>query len=380
MRLELLSRIADIDAQHWNTWVPADNPFLRHEFLSALEESGCASTTTGWQPAHAIWRDDQQLIAAMPGWLKSHSRGEYVFDQSWADAAWRAGLNYYPKWLSAIPFTPITGPRILGDLRAAPALLSALCNDPGLATVSGWHINFCPREHDALMTSDWVARQDCQYHWHNRGYHTFADFLATLRSDRRKKIRQERQRVASLGLHFQWISGSQVDESLLTRLYACYAMTYQIRGQHPYLNAEFFRLMCARMGDTVQWLAVFRGGDLIAMALFLRGEQTLYGRYWGALDDVPLLHFETCLYQGIEYAIAHGMPYFDAGAQGEHKLVRGFEPMLTRSWHRLRHRGLHQAVADYLAQEHLAVAEYKERAELACPYRRDQPLAAAKLS
>lgn len=372
MTLRVLGSLADIPAERWDAWVPDDNPFLRHGFLSALEDSGSVGAARGWQPAHALWQDGRgEPVAAMPGWLKSHSRGEYVFDQGWAEAAWRAGIDYYPKWLSAIPFTPITGPRLLGDASVAADLLQALTDCPELAGVSGWHINFTPPDDDALFGNDpnWLPRQDCQYHWQNPGYASFADFLAALRSDRRKKIRQERQRLAGEGLAFEWLGGSAVSDALLGDLYACYAMTYQVRGQRPYLTPTFFRLLCERLGDVVQWLCVRRDGQVIAMAMFLRGSQTLYGRYWGALEDVPLLHFETCLYRGIEYAIAHGFTRFDAGAQGEHKLVRGFSPVLTRSWHRLRHPGLHRAVGDFLQRERAAVADYRERAEVACPYR-----------
>lgn len=373
MSVRCLDSYQAIPADDWDRLVPPDQPFLRHAFLAALEAGGSVGVACGWQPAPVILEgDDGRLLAAMPGWLKTHSRGEYVFDQGWAEAAWRAGLDYYPKWLCAVPFSPVTGPRVLArDADAARRLLAELPTLPTLADVSGLHVNFTTPEDDALFAASegWLHRQDCQYRWHNAGYAQFSDFTARLTSDRRKKIRQERQKLAGLDLDFRWVPGGELDDDLLGAVYACYANTYLVRGQRPYLTADSFRRLCHGLPDTVQVLCVRRAGCFVAMALFLQGSETLYGRYWGALEDIPLLHFETCLYQGIERAIALGLPRFDAGAQGEHKLVRGFEPVLTSSWHRLRHPGLHAAVGEFLKRERAAVADYRERAAEACPYR-----------
>lgn len=371
--LSLLDTYAGIAPADWDALVPADQPFLRHAFLAGLEVTGCVGPGTGWQPAPVVLRGETgTLLAAMPGWFKRHSRGEYVFDQAWADAAWRAGLDYYPKWLAAVPFSPVSGPRVLGQLAPAADLLAALPGLPELAGVSGLHVNFTDPEQHALFgaADGWLHRLDCQFHWHNRGYRTFEDFTAMLTSDRRKKIRQERQKLARTPLDYGWVRGADADETLLDGIYACYANTYAVRGQAPYLTRAFFTHLCRHLPDSVRVLCIRREGALIAMALFLAGSETLYGRYWGALEDVPLLHFEACFYQGIALAIAEGFTRFDAGAQGEHKLIRGFEPALTSSWHRLRHPGLHAAVDDFLVRERTAVQRYQQSAREACPVKR----------
>lgn len=374
----------DLPADCWDALVPADEPFLRHAFLNALEESGAVGPAQGWQPAPVLLTDAQgTLRAAMPGWIKHHSRGEYVFDHDWAEASLRAGIRYYPKWLSAVPFTPVTGKRLLSvDQPAAIALLDGLDTLPALAGVSGFHVNFTSDADNAcfaLAAEDargqrWLQRQDCQFQWHNAGYRDFADFTADLTSDRRKKIRQERQKLSGLGLEFSWVTGKEMTEALLDDIHACYANTYLVRGQRPYLNRLTFSLLCRDMADALQFLCVRRAGRTVAMSLFVTGSETLYGRYWGCLEEVPLLHFEACFYQGITRAIALGLKRFDAGAQGEHKLVRGFSPVLTSSWHRLRHPGLHGAVSSFLQREREAVADYRLSAQAACPFRQTPAL------
>lgn len=370
MTLRCLNAISELPAEAWDALVPPDQPFLSHAFFLALEQSASVGPATGWLPAHAVLHDDAgQVIAAMPGWQKLHSRGEYVFDQGWAEAAYRAGLAYYPKWLSAVPFSPISGPRLLGSASAIAELLALLPSHPAWAPYSGLHINFTNTENDHLLTNDtrWLHRRDCQYRWHNRSYGNFDDFLAQLTADRRKKIRQERKKLALTGLSFVWRYGDVCDAALQERIYACYANTYWVRGQQPYLTPAFFAQIFVTLARSVQVLCVERDGELVAMALYIAGSDTLYGRYWGALADVPLLHFEACLYQGIERAIAGGYAVFDAGAQGEHKLIRGFEPVLTSSWHLLRHGGLHRAVGDFLQREQEEVQRYQQAARAACP-------------
>ena len=368
--LQCLDSLAAVPDTIWDALVPADQPFLSHAFLSALESTGCVGDGTGWQSAHAVLTDaDGTWLAAMPGWRKLHSRGEYVFDQGWAEASQRAGLRYYPKWLSAVPFSPITGPRLLGEVDAVRELLKQLPTHEAWSDCSGLHVNFTNSANDVLFAEDsrWLHRRDCQFRWQQRGYADFEAFLSQLTADRRKKIRQERRKIAQAGLSFLWRNGGDCDAGLQARLYACYANTYAVRGQQPYLTPAFFQQIFVTMPDVVQVLCVERDGELIAMALFLAGSETLDGRYWGALDDVPLLHFEACLYQGIERAIERGFRFFDAGAQGEHKLIRGFEPVLTSSWHLLRHAGLHHAVADFLVRERAGVEAYQRSAITACP-------------
>lgn len=368
--LKCLHSLAEVSATAWDALVPSDQPFLCHAFLQALESTGCVGPGTGWQPAHALLaHNDGRLLAAMPGWQKQHSRGEYVFDQGWAEAAQRAGLPYYPKWLSAVPFSPVTGPRLLGTAHAAAELLAQLPTHEAWAGYSGLHVNFTDATNDALFAEDarWLHRRDCQYRWQNRSYIDFEQYLAQLTADRRKKIRQERKKLAAAGLSYVWRFGGDCDATLQHRLYACYANTYFVRGQQPYLTPAFFAQIFTAMPRVVQVLCAERYGEVIAMALYLAGDKTLYGRYWGALEDVPLLHFEACLYQGIERAIAGGFQAFDAGAQGEHKLIRGFEPVLTSSWHLLRHAGLHGAVANFLQREGAEVMRYQQAARTACP-------------
>lgn len=373
MSLSLCTDLSAVPAAAWDALVPADQPMLRHAFLQTLADGGAVGPGTGWTPAHALWSERGRLRAAMPGWFKWHSRGEYVFDQGWADAAEQAGLAYYPKWLGAVPFTPITGPRVLGEPGAAAALVAALPDHPAWAGVSGWHVNFTDADSDACFAGDaagWWPRQDVQFHWQRAQETDFEGFLARLTADRRKKIRQERRKVAALGLSLDWVRGDQLAPAEQNAIYACYAMTYAVRGQRPYLPPACFALIHQRLGEAVQVLRVRRDARIVAMAWYLCGTQTLYGRYWGALADLPGLHFEACYYQAIERALALGLSRVDAGAQGEHKLIRGFAPVFTRSWHRLRHPGLHRAVGEFLQQERAAVARYQAAASAACPYRR----------
>ncbi len=373
MKVSVVHSLADIKPEQWDGLLTLQQPFLSHTFLYGLERTGCVGAGTGWAPAHIVVLDENNsLQAAMPGWLKQHSRGEYVFDQAWAEGAYQAGIAYYPKWLSAVPFSPITGPRVFGRSAAIELLLKELVNLPKLAGLSSWHINFTNSDSNTYLSQDplWLLRHDCQFHWRNQNYQSFDDFLALLTSDRRKKIRQERRKVALLDLSFEWCAGDQLSPEIISQVYDCYNNTYAVRGQLPYLTPEFFSLLCQQMGQFVRVLLVRRQQRVIAMALFIVADNTLYGRYWGALEDVPLLHFEVCFYRGIEYAISQGLSCFDPGAQGEHKLIRGFEPVLTNSWHRFQHPGLQQAVADFLQRERIGVERYQAAALAACPYKK----------
>ncbi|MDI9769090.1 GNAT family N-acetyltransferase [Pantoea dispersa] len=372
MPLLHLSSLAEITAAEWDALLPDNQPFLRHAFLLALEESGSVRAENGWQPDHLLWREDGRLQAALPGYRKRNSWGEYVFDHAWADACQRAGIPYYPKWLGAIPFSPVTGARLLGDETAIIPMLEALPDALQRHGLSGAHINFTTPHANALLATqpDWLVRLGVQYHWHNRGYRDFHDFLDTLMSRKRKQLRKEREQVTSSGFVFNWYRGDELREDQWDFVYTCYANTYAVRGQRPYLTRSFFSLLAERMPQAIRVVIATLQQQPAAMAFCLVDDDTLYGRYWGCLAEFDRLHFETCFYQGMDFAIAEGLQRFDAGAQGEHKLVRGFEPQLTHSWHYLCHPGLRDAVGDFLQQERAGVRAWAQEARDALPYRR----------
>ncbi|MDO9322639.1 MAG: GNAT family N-acetyltransferase [Pseudomonas sp.] len=374
MPIITLERLSDLPAPLWDALLPADQVFLQHGFLSALEDSGSVAPNTGWKPSHRLLADAQgRPLAAMPLYLKSHSYGEYVFDMAWAEACERAGIGYYPKLLTAVPFTPVSGARLLGDADACGQLLDGLLADMAQQGCSGLHINFTDGSADALLAAreGWLERLGCQYHWFNRGYRDFADFLDALASRKRKQLRKEREQVAGQGIEFDWREGHQLSELEWDFVYACYANTYLVRGRRPYLTRDFFSLLAQRMPQAIRLVLARQGSRPVAMAFSLLAGDTLYGRYWGCLGDFDRLHFETCFYQGIDYAIGQGVQRFDAGAQGEHKLIRGFEPVLTRSWHYLAHPGLRVAVAEFLQQERAGMRAYAEQARQQLPYRQE---------
>ncbi|WP_252273881.1 GNAT family N-acetyltransferase [Pseudomonas subflava] len=370
----ILHRLADIAPATWDALLPEPQPFLRHAFLSALEDSGSVGGRTGWRPSHRLLHAaNGELVAALPAYIKDHSYGEYVFDMGWADAYHRAGIAYYPKLLGAVPFSPVTGPRLLGDAQQAAALLDELVASLERDGLSGLHINFLRSEDDALFAGreGWLQRLDCQYHWRNRGYRDFQDFLDALNSRKRKQLRKEREHVAGQGIDFRWQCGGELSEADWDFVYACYASTYHVRRRVPYLTPEFFSLLAERMPEAIRVVSARQGGRPVAMAFSLVAGDSFYGRYWGCLGDFDRLHFETCFYQGIERAIEEGLQRFDAGAQGEHKLIRGFEPQITRSWHYLLHPGLRAAVDQFLAEERPAVLAYAEQARQLLPYRQE---------
>ena len=372
MPLQRLDSLSAISAQQWDALVPEAQPFLRHAFLSALEDSGSLGTHSGWRPEHLLHYQNGQLLAALPSYRKWHSYGEYVFDHEWANACERAGVEYYPKLLTAVPFSPVVGPRLLAA-RAEDGLelLAAL---PGYLEVEGLssaHINFTDGLADSALAAQpgWLQRIGCQFHWQNREYRDFQDFLDTLSSRKRKQMRKEREQVAGQGIEFEWLEGQQVSEAQWDFVYACYANTYTVRQRTPYLTRAFFSVLAQRMPESIRVVFAKQGSTPVAMAFSLTAGNCLYGRYWGCLAEYDRLHFETCFYQGMDYAIAHAIERFDAGAQGEHKLIRGFEPVITRSWHYLRHQGLKAAVSDFLERERIGVLAYAEQARSALPYR-----------
>jgi len=364
----------DLPAATWDALVPDGQPFLRHAFLRALEDSGSVSPATGWAAEHLVLEREGQVRAVLPAYRKWHSFGEYVFDHGWADACERARIRYYPKLLGAVPFSPVSGPRLLAaDPADALLLLQAMPEYLAKGELSGAHINFTDSVLDEQIARvpGWMERLGCQFHWHNRGYRDFQDFLDTLSSRKRKQMRKEREQVAGQGIDFHWYRGDELSQAQWDFVYLCYANTYAVRRRTPYLTRDFFSLLAERMPEALRVVIARQQGRGVAMALSLVGGDSLYGRYWGCLDEFDRLHFETCFYQGMDFAIREGVQRFDAGAQGEHKLIRGFEPVLTRSWHYLLHPGLRRAVEDFLEQERAGVRAYAEEARGMLPYRKD---------
>ncbi len=348
---------ANPDAAHYN-------PFLAHAFLHALEESGCVHRRTGWQPQHLVIEDEAGgVLGAMPLYLKSHSRGEYVFDYGWAHAYEQAGGAYYPKLQSCVPFTPVPGKRLLAapgtDAAAVEkALLEGAVELVRLHGASSLHVTFLRKEEWQRHGSrPFLQRTDQQFHWLNQGYETFDDFLAGLASRKRKAVKKERREAVSAGITFEHARGADITEAHWDAFFAFYQDTGSRKWGAPYLNRRFFSLIGEAMPERILLIMCKRAGRMIAGALNFVGGDALYGRYWGALEHHPFLHFETCYYQAIEYAITHGLARVEAGAQGEHKLARGYLPQTTHSLHYLAHPGLRRAVAAFLEQERTAVAE-----------------------
>lgn len=375
--IRFLGSIEDIAESDWDAFVEGGYPFLKHRFLRALEASGCTTADTGWRPMHLTFWLGERLAGVAPAWLKTHSRGEYVFDWAWADAYQRYGEPYYPKLLVAVPFTPCQGPRLLLSeaLRAqlTPSILHQLmdsaCESAG---AHSWHILFPDNESQRLLDRpDALHRLGCQFHWHNADFRAFDDFLAQLTSRKRKSIRRERRQVSDSGVTFRRFRGGETPEHVLSAFYVFYRATYLKRGQPPYLNEHFFRQLFDVMPDQLHLVMALKDDVLIAGALFLNDDNTLYGRYWGCLEEYDFLHFETCYYQGIELAIDHGWSTFDAGAQGEHKLIRGFEPVLTHSWHGIRHPAFREAITQFLVEEADHVRHYVDEAREVLPFRQE---------
>ena len=356
------------------------HPFTRYEFFEALEESGSATAATGWRPLHLVVERDGSIEGIMPLYLKNHSQGEYVFDHAWADALDRAGGAYYPKLQSAVPFTPVTGRRLLVAGDADPtatrtALLAAGEAAVEQLSVSSLHINF-PTEEEWLAAGElgYLQRTDRQFHWENRGYSSFDQFLGELSSAKRKNLRKERACVREAGVEFDWLTGRDITEAHWDAFFAFYMDTGGRKWGQPYLTREFFSRIGQSMGEQLLLVMARRGGRYIAGALNLFGEGVLYGRSWGCIEKVPFLHFEACYYQAIEFAISRGFSKVEAGAQGEHKLLRGYQPVATYSAHFIAHAGLRKAVADYLVAEREAVAENIEELAEHGPFRKtDEP-------
>ncbi|MBB6124938.1 hypothetical protein FHS92_002691 [Sphingobium subterraneum] len=376
----IIARIApavgDIDGSAWNACARPDDPFLSHAFLSALEESGSVGPGTGWQAAPIlIDGEDGAPVACLPSYVKAHSQGEYVFDHGWADAWHRAGGSYYPKLQIAVPFSPVTGRRLLvregvDEAAYAAALIGAAEAVVDQNGMSSAHATFvAPAQVPLFEAAGWLIREDSQFHWENRDYESFDAFLAALSSAKRKAIRKERAR-AQEGLEIVHLTGAALGEEHWDVFWRFYQDTGARKWGTPYLTRAFFSLLGERLADRVLLILALRNGQPIAGALNLIGTDTLYGRYWGCTDDVPFLHFELCYYQAIDFAIAHGLKRVEAGAQGGHKLVRGYAPVATYSAHYIPDPGFRRAVAGFLAQEREAVAENRALLDERTPFRK----------
>ncbi|GAB6043570.1 GNAT family N-acetyltransferase [Endothiovibrio diazotrophicus] len=379
LQVQIEPHIDAIPAEAWNALAGVDNPFLRHEFLAAMERHGCVGETFGWRPCHlAVW-DGERLIGAMPLYEKENSYGEFVFDHAWAEAYRRLGMDYFPKLVSAIPYTPATGRRLLAapgrEGAVWPLLLAAARELAGANAASGVHCLFAEGTEQAVMEAQgWLVRHDCQYHWENRGYRGFDQFLDALSAKKRKNIRRERRRVAEAGVRLRRLDGFSAGEADWRHFARFYDRTFETKWGIATFNLGFFREVAERMPEAVVLvLADDAQGECVAGALMYRGSDTLYGRHWGCIEEVDCLHFEACYYQGIDYCIEQGMKRFEPGAQGEHKIPRGFLPTLTRSAHWLADERLRPAIADFCERERAAVADQMTRLASSSPYRSVDP-------
>ena len=354
----LVATLADIEASDWDALHDGRNPFVSHGFLAGLEQHGCLRAEWGWTPRHLTLWDGDALIAAAPGYVKTNSHGEFVFDHAWAHAYARYGQDYFPKYLCAVPYSPVTGPRLLAaDATARRRLLQAMVALVRGAQLSSAHVNFHAEAEDAAFGDDWLARSDVQYHWRNPGgWRDFDDFLGAMDHKHRKNIRQERARVARAGVTFRILHGDDAGDDDLAAMFGFYLQTFAEYGNSPALTLEFLQHLARTMPRALVLFLAERGGQPIAGALCLRGGDTLYGRYWGAAETsgqgrVPGLHFETCYYQGLDYCLREGLRRFEPGAQGQHKIARGFLPVLVRSRHFIADPDFAAALRPWCAEE-----------------------------
>ena len=371
LRARIHSSVGDIPKAQWNALAGISNPFVSHDFLTALEDSGSVGPGTGWQAAPLVLEDTAgRVLGALPSYLKGHSQGEYVFDHGWADAWYRAGGAYYPKLQIAAPFTPATGPRLLlADTAFAPPLLRAA---ERLVAQNGWssaHATFVePDQHALFAEAGWLKRDDIQFHWSNRDYQSFDDFLATLTSRKRKELRKDR-RVANEGVRVEILTGDAIRPAHWDAFWLFYQDTGARKWGAPYLTRAAFDLFGERMGERIALVLAFEEDRAIAGALNFIGADALYGRYWGCLADKPFLHFELCYYRAIDIAIERGLSRVEAGAQGGHKMARGYEPVATTSFHYLADPGFRDAVAEFLEAERAGVAMDREHLAARLPFR-----------
>jgi hypothetical protein len=375
MRTSISTSFTDIDAAAWDALNPGGVPFLRHAFLAALEHSGCVGAGTGWQPAPVTLHDEHGLAAAAPAYVKTHSLGEFVFDQAWAHAYAQHGLAYYPKLVLGVPFTPATGPRLLVrpglDAAATRAkLIGAIRDFAASRNFSSIHGLFVADEDRAALAREgWLARQDVQFHWHNRGYRDFDHYLESFTAEKRKKAKRERRRVAEEGIGFETLLGTGLERKVIDEVHDLHRDTFLRHGHEPYLTRAFFRAMPAALGDAFMIKRARLRDRTVAAAVFFWSPAALYGRYWGANEDHHSLHFETCYHQGVEFCIERGIARFEPGTQGEHKVSRGFVPSSTWSMHWIVDPRFRAAIGDYLRRESVHVDEYARDVDQHVPYR-----------
>ena len=366
----IIDSLADIDPAQWQA-LAGDNPTLSYTFLHALHETECASPRTGWSPRYLVLQREGELHAAMPLYLKEHSRGEYVFDHAWADAFHRHGIPYYPKLLSAVPFTPVTGSRLLGRTAEDRTLLAqAVLQVARQLGTSSLHILF-PNDEDrqALADAGYMLREGVQFHWENQDYADFDAFLASMKMEKRKKLRQDRKRVQEAGIHFEHLAGSAITDEVLRFFYDCYVSTYRAHYSQPYLSLAFFQRLRAETPDSLMIVLAKRGDMPVAVALNLVGGNVMYGRYWGTQEFISGLHFETCYVQSIDYCIRHGLARFEGGAQGVHKMSRGLVPTPTWSAHWVADPRFADAIGDFLEQETAAMNDYIDELSEHIPFK-----------
>ncbi|WP_296281762.1 GNAT family N-acetyltransferase [Pseudoxanthomonas sp.] len=369
--VRFLPSLADVPPPAWDALHDGRNPFVAHAFLQGLEAHGCLREDWGWSPHHATLWDEERLVAAVPGYLKDNSHGEFVFDHAWAHAYAQHGLDYYPKWLGGVPYSPVTGPRLLArDDPARQALLTAIQQETRRLGLSSAHVNFPTSGEDAAFPVSWLPRIDVQYHWRNPGHwRDFDGFLAEFDHKHRKNIRQERAKVLRSGATFRTVHGDEASDAELEAMFGFYLQTFRDYGNSPALTLDFLRHLARSMPRQVVMFLAEHEGRIIAGALCLRGGDTLYGRYWGAASHLPGLHFETCYYQGIDYCLREGLTVFEPGAQGEHKLARGFLPTLVHSRHWIAHPDFSAALSRWCAEEAVAVRRYAHTLTTHTPFK-----------
>jgi len=378
MQARFVNRIDDIPEEAWDRLVANDNPFLSHAFLAALEHQGAVGEYSGWTPRHLIVEDGTSLVGALPMYLKSHSFGEFVFDWAWASAYERAGIAYYPKLVVGVPYTPVSGPRLLTGTAGPDTddiidlLINTVTEHARQAGLSSIHYLFIGTvDKQRLDARGLLPRYGCQFHWFNREYRGFAGFLSTLNARYRKKIRHERRRIVEQGIRIEVLPGNQVSESQWHFFHRCYQSTFDKKANFAPLTPGFFHEIGSRLGHRVVLMLAYRHDEPIASALFLRSHDTLYGRYWGCISEHEFLHFELCYYQAIEYCIDNGLRRCEAGAQGEHKISRGFAPVTTFSSHWIANRDFHDVIGQFVRYEKSGVEEYMAEMRAHLPYRRN---------
>lgn len=381
MKIKLINSISEVSRDQWNQLLDNDYPFLRYEFLAALENCGSVSEHTGWRPRHCVIFDhmndeDNDLIAAMPLYEKNHSCGEYVFDHDWAHVYRQYGLQYYPKWLTAIPFTPCEGNRVLikqgaDQSKVFSAIIDFLQNNAEEENISSWHCLFPTEQEIEIFKENKLSiREGVQFRWSNKGYHDFEDFISTFSSKKRKNLRRERRWVTDQKIELIQIPGKEITKKHWQSFFNFYQMTYLKRRMSPYLDISFFHELSKTMPEQLLLIMAIKEGEYVGAALSLIGNETYYGRYWGCFDEYHSLHFEACYYQGLEYCIDNKLKRFDSGAQGEHKISRGFEPVTTYSAHWLKDSNFTAAIDNYLFREAQAMQRYKKDAEKLLPFKR----------